>query len=69
MGGLGRVFVGLGDESLLTQVALAAEVQVAVWARAAARAARAFSPSARVFSTMACWFRTAAREDSSWPLA
>src|SRR6266498_3902603 len=36
---------------------------LAVWARAAARAARAFSPSARVFSTMACWFRTAARDD------
>ncbi len=47
---------------LSTTVTLA----LAVWARAAARAARAFSTSARAFSTAACWFRTEARAASTW---
>jgi len=42
---------------------------LAVWARAAASAAREFSRSARVFSTAASWFRTEARAASTWAFA
>ena len=37
---------------------------LAVWAFASARAARAFSTSARARSTCACWLSTVARADS-----